>query len=202
LAIEQLVAHAIVQACALAKPEFDHVGQQSIAAPVRRPRHRHAGEAAFVLGDARVKLSAIVQCLRLQRGPGADLAFAPARGEIVVRFVRAGLLDRAFDPHLHLVAQAFPQNAQCGILVRCKLACLGAVVIGVERETAFVDLLEQDDARRDATTGIGRGQRHCRRLGFASRLRLREQVAHLRDGFGVRGHRYQPVAVSTTTAVP
>src|SRR6185312_16605398 len=75
-------AHAFVQAELGAVPELQHVRLNQVATPVRRPRHLAPLELLLVARHALLEGVVIGQRLRLQRGPGADLAAALAAGEI------------------------------------------------------------------------------------------------------------------------
>jgi len=98
-----------VQARTLAEPEFDHIGDEAIATPERRPRHVGAGVALFRCSDARVELGAIGQRLRLLRCPCTDAAFTRTRGEIGIGLLGIRFADHTFDAHLDDITQ---KNAQ------------------------------------------------------------------------------------------
>src|SRR5690606_7459649 len=107
-----LIQHAIVQAELAGVPEFDPARAHAETGPARRPRYVAALELALGLGNARVEGLSRVQRLRLQRGPGADLAAARAAGEIGVGLLVRDHVHAALDPHLHAAAPAWPMEPQ------------------------------------------------------------------------------------------
>src|SRR4051812_15514687 len=68
------VEHAIVQARRLALPELDRIGDDAIAAPVRRPRQRGITMIALDLRDERLERGPALDHLGLRRRDRADLA--------------------------------------------------------------------------------------------------------------------------------
>src|SRR5437763_175806 len=77
----------------------------------RRARHRADAESRGHLGDAQLERSRTLDGTRLVGGPGADLAQARPRGEILVGLRRRHRLDRALDTDL--AAQRLPMKADC-----------------------------------------------------------------------------------------
>src|SRR6185312_16103278 len=179
-------AHALVQAELGAVPELDRVRLDQVAAPVRRARHVAAFELALVARHALVEALAAGQVLRLQRGPGADLAAARPRAQVRVGFLRLQLARHALHPHLHATAQLLPVEAQRHLRVRRQLAALVAVVVGVEAQAALVHALQQHDARGHAAVGVHRGQVHRGGLGVAGGLRLLQQLPESIENFGAQ----------------
>ncbi len=126
-------------------PEFDGARRHAIAGPVRRPRHRAAGEARRRLGVQPFEFRPAGERPGLRRGPGADLAVARTGGEISVGLGLADERGSTLDPHLPL--QRFPVQGQRGTRIMSQLDALATVGVGVEREAA----------RESAAFSAGRG---------------------------------------------
>ena len=160
-------------------------GRTTIAAPVRRTRHRDAFEALLELGDARFERAAIRQRLRLQRRPRADLAAARARREIRVGFGRRTAFDTSPSTRTCTCSrEQLPVEAQRNLRMRGELRALGAFVVREEAEAVRIDALQQHDARRDATRAHRRSRAssrsaRCRRSHAPRRAARRTSPAPL-----------------------
>jgi hypothetical protein len=143
-------------------PEFDALGQDAIARPVRRARHRTVAEALGHGGDALFEHRAAGDRARLVRGPGADLALPRPRREIGVGLRRRDGLHRSLDTDL--AEQRLPVEAQRRPGMRREVPSLAALGIGVEDEAALVDALQQHDAGRRPAILADRRQRHRMRV--------------------------------------
>lgn len=159
-------------------------------APAIRARHLAAFEGGFDLGDGRVELLARAQRLRLQRGPGTDLAHARARGEVGIGLLCTDQLHAAFDAHLNAgLAQAAPQEQQRGLRMGLQVAALGAVQMGVEHEPARIEGLEQHGACARPAVDAGGGHGHCAGFELGAGVRLGVQRGKGGKGFCIQiGH--------------
>src|SRR4051812_39782828 len=101
-----------------------------IAAPERRSRDIPPLEARSLCRDPREQSRTIGQRLGLTRGPGADLRFPIARGEIGIAAVAAGCRHRSLDPQLS--AKAGPKQAESGVGTVGEVARLAAGAVGEE----------------------------------------------------------------------
>src|SRR5512143_3176525 len=144
------IADAVVQPRRAPLPEFDLLGHETIAAPVRRPRDVLARARVLRLdgGEALLEHFPAGDRLALRRRPRAEACGARPLGEVRARFGVVDVLDRALDAHLAL--ELGPVEEQRRIRMRGELAPLAAAVVGVEHEAALVERLEQDDPRARA----------------------------------------------------
>ena len=142
-------------------------------------------ELVLVASQPLLERLAIRQGLRLQRGPGTDLAAARTTGEVGIRLLVLQLACDTFHAHLHALAQLLPVEAQGDLRVRLDLAALVALVIGVEAEAAFVDAFQQHDARGDATGAVDGGQVHRRGFTVAAGAGFAEQPLKSTQDLGV-----------------
>src|SRR5436309_2884283 len=81
-------------------PEFDSVGHDAVAAPMRRPPDVGAFKPPPHLFEAQLERLSAVERPRLIRGPGAELRIPCPRGEIGVGLSVGHALHGALDTHL------------------------------------------------------------------------------------------------------
>ena len=108
----------------------------------------------------------------MRRRPRAEARPARPTRKIRGRFAFGDFGDRALDANLPL--ELGPEEKQRGVASRREVASLAAFIVGEKYEAALVETLEQHDARRRTTLGIGRCERHRVRLEHLGPDRLGE----------------------------
>src|SRR4029453_5616673 len=136
------VPEPVVETEGPALPELDRVGDEAVAAPVRRARHLRATEPFLLRGDPALELVAIVDHSALGRRPRADLGPPRPRGEVGVGLAVGPPF--AVAGHRHLAIELAPQDDECRVRVLGELPALPALNIGVEDEPALVGRAQQD----------------------------------------------------------
>src|ERR1700692_133715 len=159
-------ARAVVDAKLAFHPELHGVGTQTIAAPIRRPRHLHGDAVGFaasraVVGNPKPACrcsNAALECLTrfdrlaLLAGPGAEAALpGPGAKVRVVLGIR-----QEFDGTLraHLPVAVIPVKYRRGPAGGLKFQALARSIVGIEKQAAElgVDLFAEHDTRR---RGVG-----------------------------------------------
>src|SRR5690348_16413908 len=87
------VAQAVVQAAGAPLPELDHVGNDTVAAPVWRARHLPARILGLSLGGTPLQRLTVRNDTALRRGPGPALAAEWATGEVGIRLLHRRALQ-------------------------------------------------------------------------------------------------------------
>src|SRR5258706_14489123 len=174
-----------------ALPELDRLRDEPVAAPVRRAR-RMVAELALLFREQFLQNRAIGHPFALRRGPGREARAQRTGREVGVRFLGADFLDHALDPHLAL--QIRPEEHRAGGGAGLELASFAAEVVGIEDETAALDALEQDHARRGRAVGAYRGERHFVGQRQLRAQRVLEPALELADGVRVGLRFRQPRA--------
>jgi hypothetical protein len=182
---------AIVHAVRAFRPQLDCVDPQTIAAPVRRSRHR-ASRAARCNAETRSDLAhtltehiARLQRLALGAGPGGDPAVERAAREVLVALAVRRADDRPFDAHLPM--QRVPVKDRCSARSRRELVSLARLVIREEDDVAGgdVDALAQNHARGRLAAACSRREDHCVRIGLrTAHTRLTKPFLEQRHGIG------------------
>src|SRR5690606_33063255 len=181
-----LVQHLLVPAELRRVPEFDPARAHPEAGPARRARHLVAFETLLHFRKPLFEGLARLQCFRLQRGPGAELAAAGTGGEVGVGLLVGNDVHPPLDPHLHAVTDTRPMEQQRRVRVRLQLPALAPVQVGVEHEATRIEGLEQHRARGRPRIERGRRQGHRGAIRLAGRGGGVEQAAELRERFGVQ----------------
>ena len=148
VAVDPLVALALVQAVTRAVPELDQFRHDPETGPVRRTRHLDALETGLHLGDPRARIPRATAASATAARPRRRSGWGAAATRNRRRPPRRHRLDRALDFHLHAVAHHLPVEQQRRLRIAGQLPALAAVEVGVEHEAARVEALEQHGARR------------------------------------------------------
>ncbi len=117
-------------------PEFERIGNDTIAAPVRRPRYI----ARWVSYRKLCRLSHHdhfrLDRLTLFRRPCSEAACVWPRLEILVRLLGGHFVGEAGDPDLPF--EFGPEECKCGVRIFCQFAALAAVVVCIEDEPIVI----------------------------------------------------------------
>lgn len=172
-----------MQAAEAALPEFDLIGQERVATPVRRARDVAIGKAGGDFSLTLFQPFATGDNLTLQRDPGTDLMSTGTAGEVALNLRLREFAERAANAHLMMPLG--PKEDGTGIRIGGDLPPLAALVIGVEMKAQLIHTLEEHGACRRGTIESDGGEGH----GVWFRQLMSERIVQpsLKQHVGIRG---------------